>query len=170
MRRLEAYRGRSHPFAVATCRQTVEALTRAAVHRLAADGYEWHVATCRQTVEALLIRPSFNHRTHRTHGNKSSHHYVLLPCIRCVLWFPALRRQERVRVRGSTVSGGRQHCDGLEELEPTHRDDATTAAASYSGLTSIDIQVPVIHLSSPVPLASDRPTINSQEFEQSPSE
>ncbi len=37
---------------VATCRQTVEALIRAAVHRLAADGYMWHVATCRQTVEA----------------------------------------------------------------------------------------------------------------------
>jgi hypothetical protein len=28
--------------------------TRAAVHRLAADGYGLNVATCRQTVEALL--------------------------------------------------------------------------------------------------------------------
>ena len=42
--------------------------------------------------------------------------------------------------------------------------------AKVDGLTSIDIQVPVIHLSSPVPLASDRPTIISQEFARSPSE
>jgi hypothetical protein len=33
-------------------------VTRAAVHRLAADGYRSHVATCRQTVEALLAPPS----------------------------------------------------------------------------------------------------------------
>ncbi len=122
---------------VATCRQTVEALIRAAVHRLAADGYKWHVATCRQTVEALLLRPSFNHRTHRTHGNKSSHRYVLVPCIRCVLWFPALRRQERVCGRCSAVSSGRQHCDGLEELEPTDRNDATPATRRSLGLATI---------------------------------
>jgi hypothetical protein len=66
----------SHLSPVATCRQTVEAylappdLPRAAIHRLAADGYDLTrkppvarshlspVATCRQTVEAALAPPT----------------------------------------------------------------------------------------------------------------
>ena len=52
----------------------------------------------RSTSESNLSRyPVFlNHRTHRTHGNKSSRRYVIFPCIQCVLWFPALWRQELV--------------------------------------------------------------------------
>jgi len=38
----------------------------------------------------------FNHRTHRTHGNESSHRYLLLPWFRCVPWFHALGRQKRL--------------------------------------------------------------------------
>ena len=52
-------------------------------------------------------------------------------------WFPALRRQERVCGRGSTVPCGSQHGDGLEELEPTHRNDATPAPRRSLGLATI---------------------------------
>ena len=52
---------------------------------------------------------------------------AVVPCIRGVPWFPAPRRQEQVCDRGSAVSGGSQHGDGQEELELTHRNDATTA-------------------------------------------
>jgi hypothetical protein len=87
------------------------------------------------------------------------------------------------------ISGGAERdisdgCDFYGDIDPnlaTYFHDSISADidslllyagvhAKVDGLTSIDIQVPVIHLSSPVPLASDRPTINSQEFEQSPSE
>ena len=40
----------------------------------------------RETYPVLL-----NHRTHRTHGNKSFRRYVIFPCVRCVPWFPGLR-------------------------------------------------------------------------------
>ena len=53
--------------------------------------------------------------------------WVLFPCVLCVPWFPTLRRQKRVCGRGNAVSSCRQHSDGLEELEPTHRNDATAA-------------------------------------------
>ncbi len=69
----------------------------------------------------------FNHRTHRTHGNESSPRYVVFPCVRCVPWFPALRRQERICGRCTAVSSGSEYNDGLEELEPTDRNDATAA-------------------------------------------
>jgi len=61
-----------------------------------------------------------NHRTHRTHGNKCSPRYVIFTWFRCVPWFSALRRQERVSGRGSAVSSCRQYGDGLEELA-SHR-------------------------------------------------
>ena len=51
-----------------------------------------------QVILGLSRYPVFNHRTRRTHGNKSSHCYVMLPCVRCVPWFPDLRRQERISV------------------------------------------------------------------------
>jgi hypothetical protein len=53
--------------------------------------------------------------------------WILFPCVLCIPWFPALRRQERVCGRGNAVSCGRQYRDGLEEPEPTHRNDATAA-------------------------------------------
>ena len=48
-----------------------------------------------------------------------------------------LRRQERIRGRGSTISSGSQCGHGLEELEPTHRNDATTATRRRLGLATI---------------------------------
>jgi hypothetical protein len=45
-----------------------------------------------QVILGLSRYPFFNHRTRRTHGNESSHCYALLPCIRCIPWFPDLRR------------------------------------------------------------------------------
>jgi hypothetical protein len=51
-----------------------------------------------QVILGLSRYPFFNHRTRRTHGNKSSHCYAMLPCVRCIPWFPDLRRQERISV------------------------------------------------------------------------
>jgi len=48
-----------------------------------------------------------------------------------------LRRQKRIRGRGSAVLSGRQHGDGLEELEPTHRNDAATAPRRRFGLATM---------------------------------
>ena len=48
-----------------------------------------------------------------------------------------LRRQERIRGRSSTVPSGSQHGDGLEELEPTDRNDATAATSRRLGLATI---------------------------------
>jgi hypothetical protein len=48
-----------------------------------------------------------------------------------------LRRQERIRGRGSAVSSGCQHGDGLEELEPTDRNDATLAPRRRFRLATI---------------------------------
>jgi len=48
-----------------------------------------------------------------------------------------LRRQERVGSRGSTVPCYRKHSDGLEELEPTDRNDATPAPRRCFGLATI---------------------------------
>jgi len=43
-----------------------------------------------QVILGLSRYPVFlNHRTHRTHGNKSSHRYVIFPCLR---WFLAWDR------------------------------------------------------------------------------
>ena len=51
----------------------------------------------RQVILGLSRYPVFsNHRTHRTHGNKCSRRYFVFPCVRCVPWFPAFRRQERI--------------------------------------------------------------------------
>jgi len=88
-------------------------------------------------VEALLLHPSFNHRTHRIHGNKASPCYVMLPCIRRVPWFPALRRQESIRGRRTAVPSGSLHSDGLEERQPTQRDDAPPAPRRRLGLATI---------------------------------
>jgi hypothetical protein len=47
-----------------------------------------------QVILGLSRYPVFlYHGTHGTHGNKPSHCYVMLPRVRCVPWFPALRRQ-----------------------------------------------------------------------------
>ena len=45
-----------------------------------------------QVILGLSRYPFFNHRTRRTHGNESAQRYALLPCIRCIPWFPDLRR------------------------------------------------------------------------------
>jgi hypothetical protein len=39
--------------------------------------------------------------------------------------------------RRTPVSSGSQHGDGLEEVEPTHRNDATTATRRRLGLATI---------------------------------
>ena len=41
-----------------------------------------------------------------------------------------LQRKKRLRGRGAAVSSGSQHGDGLEELEPTDRDDAIHRASA----------------------------------------
>jgi hypothetical protein len=51
-----------------------------------------------QVIVGLSRYPFFNHRTRRTHGNESSHRDAMLPWFRCVPWFLALRRQERIGV------------------------------------------------------------------------
>jgi hypothetical protein len=51
-----------------------------------------------QVIVGLSRYPFFNHRTRRTHGNESSHRDAMLPWFRCVPWFLALRRQERISV------------------------------------------------------------------------
>jgi hypothetical protein len=48
-----------------------------------------------------------------------------------------IRRQERVCGRCAPVSSGRQHGDGLEELEPTDRNDATAPPRRRFGLAKI---------------------------------
>ena len=48
-----------------------------------------------------------------------------------------LRRQERVCGRGSAVPSRSQHSDGLEECQPTQRDDATAAPRRRLGLATI---------------------------------
>ena len=91
-----------------------------------------------QVILGLSRYPVFlNHRTHRTHRNESSPRHVIFPCVRCVPWFPALRGQERIRGRGSPVSSGSQHSDGLEELESTHRNDSTTTTRRSLWLATI---------------------------------
>ena len=48
-----------------------------------------------------------------------------------------LQRKKRLVGRGAAVSSGSQHGDGLEELEPTDRDDATAATRRRFGLATI---------------------------------
>ncbi len=48
-----------------------------------------------------------------------------------------IRRQERVCGRCAQVSSRRQHSDGLEEFEPTDRNDATLATRRRLGLATI---------------------------------
>jgi len=48
-----------------------------------------------------------------------------------------LRRQERLCGRGSTVPCRSQHGDGLEECQPTQRNDATAAPRRRLGLATI---------------------------------
>jgi hypothetical protein len=74
-----------------------------------------------QVILGLSRYPVFlNQRTHGTHVNKTISRCVMLQWIRRVLWFPALRGQERIRGRRSAVSSGSQHGDGLEERKPTN--------------------------------------------------
>ena len=52
-----------------------------------------------------------------------------------------LRGQERIRGRRSAVSSGSQYSDGLEERQPTQRDDATVAPRRSFGLATILLKV-----------------------------
>jgi hypothetical protein len=57
------------------------------------DAVDWKIIE-----ENPFLYPNFrNHRTHRTHGNKSSPRYVMLPCVRCVPWFPCARNAKNHR-------------------------------------------------------------------------
>ena len=106
---------RSHLSPVATCRQTVEALL-APPHRLAADGYDslriakttihQRIQCARQLMhdavdwkiieENPFLCPDFlNHRTHRTHGNKSS------PVMSCFRVFGVFRGSLAQEIRKS---------------------------------------------------------------------
>ena len=67
-----------------------------------------------------------------------------------------LWRQERIRGRGSAVPSGGQHGDGLEECQPTQRDDATPAPRRRFGLAtivSLDAGQPADGTSARVPAA-----------------
>ena len=91
-----------------------------------------------QVILGLSRYPVFlNHRTHGTHGNKTISRCVMLQWIRCVLWFLAFRRQERICSCRTAVPSGSQHSDGLEERQPTQRDDATPSPRRRLGLATI---------------------------------
>jgi hypothetical protein len=92
---------------------------------MAQDDAAWLAKSPALREKLIAMGVFLNHRTHRTHGNKSSHRYVIFPWFRRVPWFPALRRQERVCGRG------------LEELELTDRSDATSATCRRLGLAIV---------------------------------